>query len=149
MQASSINRIDRASASASTGLESAHRSICAVVVLMITAVTAFPDSHDGEMSDSGIFLAAGGGGALYTPTGSESYQVVLRLRRSSRCRLPIRRFPCRQRKARSRRSRSNRVLLATPRSNPGCRSSASWRRLGTIFQSGPRSSRTSAVDSAW
>ena len=69
MKASSINRIDRASASApSVSIRASMTS--AVVVLLITAVTAFPDSHDGEMSDSGIFVAAGGGGALYTPTGA-------------------------------------------------------------------------------
>ena len=47
--------------------------ICAVVVLLMTAMTAFPESHDETdetRSDSGIFLAAGGGGALFTPTGA-------------------------------------------------------------------------------
>lgn len=69
MQVSSIARIDRAAASVPSVAIRASMS-CAVVVLLITAVTAFPESYDGEMPDSGIFVAAGGGGALFTPTGT-------------------------------------------------------------------------------
>lgn len=64
-----VSFIDRASASVpSVSIRTS--MTCAVVVLLMTAATAFSESHDGEVSDSGIFLAAGGGGALYTPTGA-------------------------------------------------------------------------------
>ena len=51
--------------------------IGAVTVLLLTTVTAFPENHDGTTSDSGIYLAAGGGGALYTPTGAAASKSYL------------------------------------------------------------------------
>ena len=42
--------------------------IATLAILLTAAVTASPESHESD-SGSGIYLAAGGGGVLYTPTG--------------------------------------------------------------------------------
>ena len=54
----------------SIGFRSRTSMIWVVAVLLMAAVTAFPESHDETTSDSGIYFAAGAGGALYTPTGA-------------------------------------------------------------------------------
>lgn len=44
------------------------KMIATLAILLTAAVTASPESHESD-SGSGIYLAAGGGGVLYTPTG--------------------------------------------------------------------------------
>lgn len=46
----------------------ASKAIATLAILLTAAVTASPESHESD-SGSGIYLAAGGGGVLYTPTG--------------------------------------------------------------------------------
>lgn len=44
------------------------RLIWALVVFLLAGVAAVPDGHQGASSDSGPYVAVGGGGALHTPT---------------------------------------------------------------------------------
>ena len=41
-----------------------------LAILLISPVMGFPESHAESTSNSGIYVAAGGGAALYTPTGA-------------------------------------------------------------------------------
>lgn len=65
MQVSTIVHLVRADGSRSR----VSKTIATLAILLIAAVTASPESHGESASDSGVYLAAGGGGALYTPTG--------------------------------------------------------------------------------
>lgn len=66
MQVSTIVHLVRSDGSRSR----VSKTIAAFAVLLTAAVTASPESHGESDSGSGIYLAAGGGGVLYTPTGA-------------------------------------------------------------------------------
>ena len=52
------------------GFRSRMSMVGTVVILLASPVIAFPESHRASTSGPGIYVAAGGGPALYTPTGA-------------------------------------------------------------------------------